>query len=275
MRLLVVADIHYSLPQYDWVVAVAGDFDLVVLAGDHLDLSSMVDGRAQRVVVRKYFDRLAELVPLVVCSGNHDLDAVAGDEKVARWLGGSLGERIYRDGDTFVLDGTLFTVCPWWDGPAARAAIASQIERDAACRDGRWIWIHHAPPDASPISWGGQRSYGDAALGAWIAQYAPDIVLSGHVHQSPFVRDGSWVDRIGGSWVFNAGHQYGAPPAYIVLDTDAGEALWFSAAGSQFVRLGEALTRPVERLAAAPAWLTAADRRRVRVPARTLPPAGG
>ncbi len=275
MRLLVVADIHYSLPQYDWVVEVAGDFDLVVLAGDHLDLSSMVDGRAQRVVVRKYFERLTEKAPLVVCSGNHDLDAVEGDEKVARWLGGSLGERIYRDGESFVVDDTLFTVCQWWDGPNAKAAIAAQFARDALRRNGRWIWIHHAPPDASPISWGGQRSFGDKELSGWIAQYAPDIVFSGHVHQSPFVRDGSWVDRIGDTWVFNAGHQYGAPPAAIILDTDADEALWMSAAGSQFVRLGEALSRPVEKLTAAPAWLTVADRRRVPDPARIHHPAGG
>ena len=50
MRLLVVADLHYSLPQYDWVLGVAPDFDLVIIAGDHLDLSSIVDVRAQIVV---------------------------------------------------------------------------------------------------------------------------------------------------------------------------------------------------------------------------------
>jgi predicted phosphodiesterase len=47
MRLLLVADLHYSLPQFDWVLDIASDFDVVVLAGDHLDLASLVDGRAQ------------------------------------------------------------------------------------------------------------------------------------------------------------------------------------------------------------------------------------
>lgn len=37
MRILVVSALHYDLPQLDWVVRVAPDFDLVVLAGDHLD----------------------------------------------------------------------------------------------------------------------------------------------------------------------------------------------------------------------------------------------
>ena len=74
MRLLLVADLHYSLPQFDWVLDMAPDFDVVVMAGDHLDLGSIVDGRAQSVVVRKYFSRLRAKTRLVICSGNHDLD---------------------------------------------------------------------------------------------------------------------------------------------------------------------------------------------------------
>ena len=82
----------------------------------------------------------------------------------------------------------------------------------------------------------------------WIGEYTPDIVLSGHVHQSPFVKDGSWVDRIGPTWVFNAGQQFGAPPAHIIIDTEVGEALWFSSAGNQYIRFSEPLERPVPRL---------------------------
>jgi predicted phosphodiesterase len=48
MKCLVVADLHYSLPQYDWVVNVAEQFDLVIIAGDHLDLSSLVFCAARR-----------------------------------------------------------------------------------------------------------------------------------------------------------------------------------------------------------------------------------
>mgnify|MGYP003460906916 CR=1 FL=1 len=75
MRLLAVADLHYSLPQFDWVLEVAPDFDVVVLAGDLLELSSIVDRRAQAIVVKKYFSRLRAVTRLVTCSGNHDLDA--------------------------------------------------------------------------------------------------------------------------------------------------------------------------------------------------------
>src|SRR5262249_24400296 len=89
MRLLAVADLHYSLPQLDWLLEIAANFDVVVLAGDHLELASIVDRRAQAVVVRKYFSRLRALTRLVTCSGNHDLDALnETGEKIAKWLGG-------------------------------------------------------------------------------------------------------------------------------------------------------------------------------------------
>jgi Icc-related predicted phosphoesterase len=258
MRLLLVADLHYSLPQFDWVVEIAANFDIVVLAGDHLDIASLVDGRAQSVVVRKYFSRLRARTKLLICSGNHDLDSKnEAGEKVAKWLGGSQNEGVLSDGESFVLDETLFTICPWWDGPIARAGIGRQLAEASTKRTKEWIWIHHAPPAKSPISWGGDRHFGDLELLEWIDQYRPDIVLSGHVHQSPFVKDGSWVDRIGPTWVFNAGQQFGALPTHIVIDTGAGEALWFSGAGNQFVRLDQPLERPVKRLEALPDWLRA------------------
>jgi len=270
MRILVVADLHYSLPQYDWLLEVAGEFDLVVVAGDHIDLSSLVDWRAQSIVVRKYVERIKARTRLITCSGNHDLDSRnASGEKVAQWIRDLSRDDVPSDGASLTIDDTLITVCPWWDGPLVRADIGRLLGEAAAKRQGRWIWVHHAPPDKSPTSWGGSRYFGDAELVAWIAEHEPDIVFSGHVHQSPFVATGSWVDRLGSTWVFNAGHQFGAPPAHIILDTDEGMALWFSAAGNQFVHLDQPLQRPVEKLTALPGWLTSPSPAGDRSPART------
>ncbi|HEX2511192.1 MAG TPA: metallophosphoesterase [Xanthobacteraceae bacterium] len=267
MRLLLVADLHYSLPQFDWVVDIASDFDVVVLAGDHLDLASLVDGRTQSVVVRKYFSRLRAKTRVLICSGNHDLDAKhESGEKVAKWLSGSQHEGVLSDGESVIFGDTMFTCCPWWDGPIVRASIGAQLAEAASKRSKTWIWIHHAPPANSPTSWGGNRYFGDVELREWIEQYQPDMVFSGHVHQSPFVNEGSWVDRIGHTWVFNAGQQFGAPPTHIIIDTDIGEALWFSAAGIQRVRLDAPLERPVPKLQALPDWLKAADRSRAQGP---------
>src|SRR4051812_30267480 len=72
MRCLVVADLHYSLPQFDWLLSAAPNFDLVIFAGDALDVGSSVDFRAQIVVVKKYLELLSGLTRVILCSGNHD-----------------------------------------------------------------------------------------------------------------------------------------------------------------------------------------------------------
>ena len=69
----------------------------------------------------------------------------------------------------------------------------------------------HAPPANSPTSWGGKRFFGDVELVQWITEYQLSMVISGHVHQSPFIPDGSWFDRLGTTWVFNTGLQHGRP----------------------------------------------------------------
>jgi Icc-related predicted phosphoesterase len=256
MQCLLVADLHYSLPQFDWLLKSAPRYDLVVLAGDAMDIASAVAFRAQAVVVRKYLERVARVTRLIVSSGNHDLDSRGeADEKVARWIGDIRALGIATDGDSIVLDNTLFTVCPWWDGPVVRRRLIAQLEADAQRRDGlRWVWIHHAPPLNSPTSWSGRVSLGDADLEQWIAQYQPDMVVGGHIHQSPFRQGGSWTDRIGETWVFNAGRQFGVPPAHIVLDTAAGEAVWLSAMDVQRVLLDAPLQRPIPSAKALPDW---------------------
>ncbi len=259
MRCLVVADLHYSLPQFDWVLGAASHFDVVIIAGDALDIGSVVDFRAQIVVVQKYLKMLAAKTRVILCSGNHDLDERDGSgEKISRWIGdvGNLG--IAHDGDSLTIGDTFFTICPWWDGPRVKAQIGVQLEEAAAEHRGRWIWVHHAPPANSPTSWAGSRFQGDIELVQWIEAYRPDIVLSGHVHQSPFTKDGSWFDRIGDTWVFNAGHQFGSPPSFIALDLDAGRAFWLSAAGEQCIDLGAPLQRPANAIDEFPGWLIAA-----------------
>jgi len=270
MRCLVVADLHYSLPQFDWLVSAAPHFDVVIIAGDLLDIGSIVDFHAQIVVVRQYLARLAASTRVILCSGNHDLDERdETGEKIARWIGevGPLG--IAHDGESLTIGDTFFTVCPWWDGPRVKAQIGGQLEAASMAKNaGRWIWIHHAPPANSPTSWAGSRFLGDVELVQWIENYRPDVVLSGHVHQSPFTRDGSWFDRLGTTWVFNAGHQFGRPPSHIALDLDAGTAFWLSAAGEEHIDLGSPLQRPGLPLADAPDWLIAVGRAGDPTPAR-------
>ena len=249
MRCLLVSDLHYTLKQFDWVDRIAGDFDLVVIAGDHLDISSLVALDAQVVVILKYLGRLRQKTTLLVSSGNHDLNARnEADEKVARWMSRVRQLGVAADGDCFEIGDTLFTICPWWDGPRSCEAVGMQLERDAGRKAKRWVWIYHAPPDASPVSWTGTRHFGDTELVRWIRQYRPDMVLTGHIHQSPFRQGGSWVDRIGPTWIFNPGRQIGPIPTHVIFDTTERRAMWFSLAGNEVVQLDQPLARPVAEL---------------------------
>jgi 3',5'-cyclic AMP phosphodiesterase CpdA len=139
MRFLVVADLHYSLPQFDWLVSAAPQFDLVIFAGDALDIGSMVDFRAQIVVVKKYLAMLAGQTRVILCSGNHDLDERnAEGEKIARWISDVRELGIACDGDDLTIGDTLFTVCPDGTGRGSSSAlpISFAMPPPAGRRDG-------------------------------------------------------------------------------------------------------------------------------------------
>ena len=230
MRLLFAADIHYALKQFDWLVARAGEYDAVAIGGDLLDLSSPLDFDVQIVVVEKYLTRLRERTRVLVCSGNHDGDRRnEGDESIAAWLQLARADRLHVDFDHVDLDGTLVTICPWWDGPVSRAALENLLIADAARPKSQWVWLHHAPPDQFRVSWTGKNFAGDAYLVEWIKRFSPDVVLSGHIHNAPFYAPrGSWIDRVNRTWVINPGRQIGPMPAFVAYDLTTKTAEWVS-----------------------------------------------
>ena len=221
MRILFVADLHYQLKQFDWLMTQAPEFDVVIIGGDLLELASMVELDVQIVVIEKYLQRLSQQKRLLVSSGNHDGDArSAANESICKWLHEMKAAQLFVDGDSVELDEVLFTICPWWDGPVSRAELETLLAADAARSKKRWVWIHHSPPDQSPVSWAGKKFGGDEFLVEWIQRYQPDLVLSGHIHNAPFSAKGSWIDRLGKTWVFNPGKQIGPCPACLIFDLD-------------------------------------------------------
>ncbi|MGQ0699117.1 MAG: metallophosphoesterase family protein [Panacagrimonas sp.] len=240
MRVLLTSDLHYQLRQYDWLMGVAAGFDAVAIAGDHIDAFLPVPCAVQIAALRASFTALARKCPLLVCSGNHDLNARnAAGEKTADWMEAARGEGIAVDGDTLSIDRTLFTICPWWDGPQARAGVERLLERASEQRSGDWVWVYHAPPEGA-LSWTGKRHFGDPLLPELLARYAPTAVLCGHIHEAPFREGGSWIERIGKTWLFNAGRQIGDVPAHIEIDFTRGEARWVSLAGVEEKSISDA-----------------------------------
>lgn len=244
MRVLAVSDLHYRLPQFDWLLSAALDPDLavdvVVIAGDLLDIRSAVPLDAQIVAVTVALGALGARVPVLVASGNHDLDARDADgEKTARWLSEVHAEGVTIDADSLLIADTLFTVCPWWDGPIGRARLAERLADDANRMKARWVWVYHAPPTDSPLAWDGRRGYGDEALTEWLTEFSPDVVLAGHIHQAPFVPGGGWAQQVGSTWLFNPGHEHGPVPPHLVLDLSEHTAIWWSATRQESRTLDE------------------------------------
>jgi len=260
MKILAVADLHYHLRKLDWVVHASQFVDLVILAGDHLEVSSHVHRPAQALIIQKYLQRIKRHAKLIVCSGNHDLDSQnAQGEKYAKWVANLRYLSIPADGESVEIDGILFSVFPWADGEGGKQAIVAQLEADSRKNTEKWIWVHHQPPDQSPTAWDGRAYYGAPELRQWIERYQPAIVLSGHVHQSPFVPEGSWADRIGPTWVFNAGHQMGALPPHILFDTTDPMAFWKSMPMAEEIHLESELERPFVPARRAPDWVFSMD----------------
>ena len=126
-------------------------FDLVIFAGDALDVGSIVDFRAQIVVVKKYLALLSERTRVILCSGNHDLDERSPEgEKISRWVGEVRELGIACDGDSLAIGDTLFTVCPWWDGPLVKARIDMPASRSRG-------------QPAQPMDLGASRAAGEFA----------------------------------------------------------------------------------------------------------------
>ena len=69
MRILVVSDLHYRLPHYDWLLGAAERVDAVALVGDLADVVSPVPHDVQTVVVTKYLGLLAERTRVFAASG--------------------------------------------------------------------------------------------------------------------------------------------------------------------------------------------------------------
>lgn len=229
MRYLVTSDLHYALRQLDWITEQATRFDAIVFAGDLLDAAGGADVNAQVSLFVAYLRKLAERTTVVTVSGNHDLTARRPDgEKAALWLN-EIGSTVATDGTDTRIGDDIVSACAWWEGDATLAEVETQLERAAELdRPGAWIWAYHSPPDGSPTSWSGKRHFGDEVLNRLIERHAPDLVLTGHVHEAPHQPAGSWFDVIGGTTIVNAGRQPGPVPAHLIVDSAARTIDWWT-----------------------------------------------
>lgn len=204
MTILHVSDLHYNKTWYAWLAEFAPPHDLLVISGDLLDLNHPASHTRQVEWVSDWVRDFGR--PLAICSGNHDLlwDAAHNVWWPARWLLDLAGPQTWVDGQTGEIEGISFFNCP-----------ATGVARGSPAD----VWIVHAPPEGSGVSWCQDgRGGGDPNLLYSVRKYRPRLVLCGHVH-NPL----SWIDHFEGGLYLNPGRDPAAAfPNHVVIDLGEG-----------------------------------------------------
>jgi DNA repair exonuclease SbcCD nuclease subunit len=72
MKILITADLHYRGHWFRWLAEQGGNYDLVFIAGDLLDMFHRVPKIEQAREVTGWLRELAKVTRVAVSSGNHD-----------------------------------------------------------------------------------------------------------------------------------------------------------------------------------------------------------
>ena len=197
VRALLVSDLHYDLRKLDWVLAEAAGVDLLVVAGDLLDIGSAVPLDAQIAVVLEYLASAGRArPPTVVCSGNHDLDhRTDAGEKATAWIAearasGVDRRRRQRPAST----AGRSRRAPGGRGPRRCGARSPRWPPAAAAREGRGCGCgtaHRRVRCRGPA----RSTTATPSCPGCSTLHRPDIVLCGHIHEAPFVPGGAWAAR--------------------------------------------------------------------------------
>jgi hypothetical protein len=149
MNLLLTGDLHFRLHWFRWLIEQAPDFDLVCIAGDLLDMFRSETRMEQAREIRTLVKELADIVPVALCSGNHDNAGrlVSHDRaSVYEWFI-DLGthRNIITDGSTRKLENLIVTTIPYH---CSRQEKSIWLDRGFTIRKQTvipWIVLHHVP----------------------------------------------------------------------------------------------------------------------------------
>jgi Calcineurin-like phosphoesterase len=179
MRLLLTADLHFRLHWFRWLIEQAPDFDLVCIAGDLLDMFKSETRIEQSREIRSLIRLLADVVPVAVCSGNHDNAGrlVSHDRaSVYGWFI-ELGAHpnIITDGSTQKLENLIVTAIPYH---CSRQEKSIWLDRGSTTRRQTgmpWIVLHHVPAK-NGLGVSGE----EVEAAELLATYRPDYFVWGH-----------------------------------------------------------------------------------------------
>jgi uncharacterized protein len=174
VKLLAFSDLHRDLGQAAELVAMSGEADVVIGAGD---FSSVHKGLDETI------DALAAIeTPTVLVPGNNETEQALRDA-AAGWSAATVlhGSGTVIDGTEFYGLGAGIPVTPWeWSfdlDDEAASEMLTGCPRDA-------VLVLHSPPHDHCDSNGGDMHFGSPALLRAIEEKAPRVAVCGHIHES-------------------------------------------------------------------------------------------
>ena len=249
MKLLLTSDLHSCTTWYEWLLEQAGHVDFIAIAGDLVEGFAPGNHRHELHMAEHYLRKVVERgCHVAVCSGNHELflkKSIHVPEKPSTAL--NLLNSFLHSGmpDTpdhplFIQDGQtklvtrdsgslIVTTIPYRIDvgclPSSIMRLWEVGEKLRAEHGYPWLVLHHEPPCGTRV--GGH--IGHLGVISDIDVHRPDYLLSGHLHQQPFVSGGAFQDRIGNTLCLNAGQVdpgSSATPNHIILETANGDIRW-------------------------------------------------
>lgn len=200
MTILHVTDLHLNPHWFEWLMADAPAHDLLCISGDLLSDHDPAPNGRQIARATAWLRRIES--PMVICSGNHDLEWNDASESwlPARWLRALAGPRIHVDGDTVVRGGLRFHAISCTAAPKGAAAD---------------VWVVHAPPRGLAVGTAkSEYDHGDPDLNVAVDRFRPGVVLCGHIHDPV-----SWFESRDDVMFLNPGSvPDGRFPNHILLD---------------------------------------------------------
>lgn len=163
MKILVAGDLHFQKEKFESLRKVLLDCDILCLTGDYLD-DKLGDREGQIQWISKWVASISK--PIVMCSGNHDLDQLAECD----WIASLATKTVITDNSVWTFRNITFGVIPY---------IGAQYSKYQRCD----VLVCHLPPSNTNTSREDGCDFGDEELYLSVIEggLRPQYVFCGHV----------------------------------------------------------------------------------------------
>ncbi len=185
MKVLFLTDVHASEDALRWIKRKGKDYQALLIGGD------LAKGGAQDFIGRFLSAALSTGRPVYFVQGNADKPSASVPEAVISLHGKTAKLGNYTVGGLGGSSATPFGTPFELTDEAARGLLDSLGHVD--------IPLSHCPPYKTKCDWAGGRHVGSVPVREYVEREEPDLVLSGHAHESPA------IDKIGATTLVNAG----------------------------------------------------------------------